>query len=154
MQIRRTPRQTVFAGGTALMVGGLAAWNIRDGLQTGSTALLVLGGVFAGWAVYLLLDLARRGVPVEVGADGLTIRHAVRSVHIPFDRMTWARIGGPRRASIIAWRPPGADRDSYTAFAHRTVGPDGVDKMRAAISAARPNLPGQPPGAATDRGEA
>ncbi|WP_397542819.1 hypothetical protein [Roseovarius salis] len=153
MQIRRTPQQTIFVAVTALVAGALAAWNMRDGLRMDSTALLVLGGVFTAWAAYLLLDLARRGVPVRVGEDGLTIRHVVRDVHVPFAQMTWAKLDGGRRASILAYRPPG-EKERYVAFAHRIVGAEGLERLRAAIAAARPDLPDRRPGTETDRGDA
>lgn len=151
MEICRTPRQTAFVCVTALVVGGLAWWNIRDGLRMDSTALVVLGGVFAAWAVYILLDLLRRGVPVSVGASGVTIRHAVQTEHIPFDRMSWTSFDDTRRAGIIAYRPEGADKERYAALAKKTIGADGVAALRDAIRAARPDLPDVRPGTETVR---
>jgi len=141
MEIRRTPRQTAFAAATAAVAAGLALWNIRDGLRTDSTALLVLGGVFAVWTAYLALDLLRRRVPILTDAAGVTIHHALRSIHVPYGAMTWATIGGGRRAGIIAYRRPGDDKEQYAVFAQRTVGEEGVMDLKEAIRAARPDLP-------------
>ena len=151
MKIRRTPRQTALVCVTAAVVGGLAWWNIRDGMRLDSPALLVLGGVFALWEVYILADLLRRGVPVSVAADGVTIRHAVQSEHIPFDRMTWASFNDARRAGIIAYRAQGAGKERYAAFAKKTIGADGVTALRDAIRAARPDLPESAPGNESER---
>jgi len=150
MEIRRTPRQTAFVCVTALVAGGLAFWNIRDGLRMDSTALLILGGVFTLWTVYILLDLVRRGAPVRIDGDGVTIRHAVQTEHIPFDRMTWVSLDEGRRAGIIAYRPDGADKERYAAIAKKAIGPDGVAALRDAIGSARPGLADHAPGEGTE----
>jgi hypothetical protein len=123
-----------------VIVAACAVWNIRDGLE-GSTSLLIIGCVFALWAVFIALNLICRRIPVVVSETGLVVNRIIRSpLQIQWQQMEAAKLPETASPVLIRWRASPGAKLQYTGVSQRALGEVGAKALRNAIFAARPDL--------------
>ena len=145
MVFRRTGTQTVWVAVNFVIVAGLAAWTLRDGLAEGRMLLTVFGILLAAWAGFIALNLIRRGSYGEITETGVTFRYVSHDKVVPFARMEFADIPEGKAGGMIGYKPEGEDKLRYAAFSQRLIGAEGVAAIRKAIKKARPKLPSEAP---------
>ncbi|RBI74711.1 hypothetical protein DQW77_07195 [Roseovarius sp. TE539] len=141
MELHRPGKESNRIALFALLLAGLAAWNIRDGLRDGGPWIAGLGVFFAAWAVFLTLTLVRRSVMARISEAQVDMQYITHTKSIPWDQIRWARLDPEGRAGLIAYRRPGDRRDRLAPFSIRAMGRDNTVALRDAVLAARPDLP-------------
>ncbi|MGE6782986.1 hypothetical protein ACQKGL_10725 [Ensifer adhaerens] len=117
-----------------------AAWFIRDGLQ-GSTPWLVVGCIFALWAVFIALGLIRRRVVLTVSETGLVVNRIIRSpAKIQWSQIEIARIPEAGLTALIGWRASPKAKLQFAGVSQRSLGEAGIKTLSNALFAARPDL--------------
>ncbi len=145
MTFERTGKQTVMIVVNLVLVAGLAAWSLWQGVSAGRNGMLILGVGLALWAAFIAIGLVRRRTLGALTRDGLTLRHVTHDKHVTWDRMQWADIPEGGNGAIIGYREDDGQRTRMAAFSQRALGPEAVDAIRQAIRTQRPDLPHGPP---------
>ncbi|EBA12735.1 PH domain-containing protein [Roseobacter sp. CCS2] len=146
MEFKRTQRQHFFIILTFLML----SWLWYDFIISDSVLEKVLGVICAAWAATIAYNYLRTQNLGELHDDGLTLQRPFRAVSFKWDELQWASMGEDRRALVFAYRHQSDVKDRYVACSRKTLTPDAIDAIVAAVHAARPNLPSGPPEAANN----
>ncbi|MEZ2127669.1 MULTISPECIES: hypothetical protein [unclassified Sinorhizobium] len=142
-EFHRPRSQTVKGLVNLVIMAAFAVWNIRDGLE-GSTSWLIIGCIFALWAVFIALNLIRRRIPVIVNETGLVVNRIIRSpVQIQWPQMEAAKLPETASPVLIGWRASPGAKLQYTGVSQRVLGEVGAKALRSSILAARPDLDGE-----------
>jgi hypothetical protein len=121
-------------------MAAVAIWNIRDGFLGSSTALII-GSVFALWAIFVAFNLIRCQIHVSLDETRLVVNRMVRSpVEILWPQIETAKLPESLAPAIITWRAsPGANLQ-YIGISQRRLGEEGAKLLRDGILTARPDL--------------
>lgn len=139
-EICRPGRQTVKILVNLVVTAAFAAWFIRDGLY-GSTLWLVVGCIFAFWAVFIALGLIRRRVVLTVSETGLVVNRIIRSpAKIQWSQIEIAKIPESGLTALIGWRASPNTKLQFAGVSQRALGEAGIKTLSNALFAARPDL--------------
>lgn len=145
MEFKRTQRQHFFTILTFLML----SWLWYDFITSDSMIEKVLGVVCGAWSAVIAYSYLRSPSLGRLDDDGLTLHRPLRTVSFKWDQLQWASLGADQRALVFAYRHQGDVKDRYIGCSRKSLTPDAIDAIVAAVQAARPNLPSSHPEAET-----
>ena len=145
MIFKRKPMQHVLPLLLGALLGYLSYNSIMDARAEGLTGLLIYGIVMGLWGAFVLFHYLRNPNLGELRDDGLTLRRPLGAVSFTWDQLQWAKTSDDGYALVFAYRRPGESKDRYTGVGRKTIGPEAVAAIRAAIATARPGLPASLP---------
>lgn len=146
MEFKRSQRQHFLTFLLFLMV----SWLWYDFITAGTVTGVILGLLCGGWAAFVAYGYLRTPSLGRLDPDGLTLHRPLRSVSFTWDQLQWASLDLNRRAIIFAYRHQGDANDRYITCSRKSLAPDALGAIVAAVKAARPDLPSGPP--ATQKG--
>lgn len=144
MKFARSRRQNFLLLLNFLALAGMGVWMLRDGFAFGSVWQIVLGGLFAVWAAFVLGNLLRRRYFAELDADGITVHRPLHSIRVDWADLRWADFSHGQTVGVFGYRKPDMAEEKATGIVIRLIGEPGRAAIEAAIAANRPGLPRAP----------
>lgn len=145
LQIERQPKQArrmIFNG---LVAGAAGGWIVYDAMPGRETFWIALGALFVIWSAFIFYNFFTRKIYLQADAKGVSVFTVFGKRRADYDDMTWATIDPEQRASMIAYRPKGADRDRYLPLSTLTIGKDGIAALADRVAQKCPDLPTKMP---------
>lgn len=141
-EIRRTRAATARVVVNLVCIAGAAGFLIVDAWPKGEAVWIVIGVLFALWAMFIALNLYRRAVLLRVDEKGLWCNNLFSRPFVRWDDMVWAEYGEARRSVMIGYL--WGDKERIIGWSKALLGPDDLARLIASLRAQRPDLPGSP----------